>query len=231
MKHKHGNIFLDELSIHLRYTVFAVILAAIVVAVLKITYFKEGYESQILSEHFFEGFFISHLFFASLTPAALFHIYRRNIIIGIAASVISSALTCSLSDIIFPYLGGLILNYEMHLHICIIEEPLLAWIFIFSGAVIGYLLSVYVRKLSRFTHTIHILLSSVAASLYLISYGVNFLSLKAIFFIPILIVSVLVPCVFNDVGVPSYLVSFRKESISETEFLDSLHSEHHDHHH
>jgi biotin transporter BioY len=113
-----------------------------------------------------------------------------------------------------------------------VEEPILAWTFIITGALIGYFLSQYIRKLSRYTHSAHILISSLAAGLYLVSYGVSFLSLKALLFIPILFVSVLVPCVLNDIGVPSYIVTLTAKSDSnKKKLLHDLHAEHHGHEH
>ena len=120
----------------------------------------------------------------------------------------------------------------MEFHLCIIDEPVVSWSFIVGGAFIGYFLSQYVRKLTRFTHTAHILLSSLAAGMYLIAYGVGFLSVKALLFIPILIFSVLIPCVMNDIGVPSYIVSFTaKSAAKKKEMLEELHKEHHGHTH
>lgn len=228
-KHTHNNIFLEELNNHFRFTVIAVLIAAALIVLFK--EFLLNDKSQIQPEHFFEGFFISHLFFASLTPAALFSIYRKSFWIAVILSILTSSITCSLSDIVFPYLGGILLNYDMHFHLCIIEEPLLSWIFIIGGALIGYFLSHYIRKLSRFTHTAHILLSSLAAGIYLIAFGVEFFSLKTLLFIPILIVSVLVPCVMNDIGVPSFIVSLTAKPGEKKEMLDDLHHRHHGHHH
>lgn len=224
------NLFLEELSHHFKFTAGAVLLASIIIVVLKYFFLKTSGEPE--SQHLFEGFFISHLFFASLTPSALFSIYNRNLIIGVLLSVISSSLTCSLSDIVFPYLGGLLLNYDMEFHLCVVEEPVLSWIFIFGGALSGYFLSSYVRKLSRYTHSAHIFLSSLAAGMYLITFGVSLLSIKALIFVPILIISVLIPCVMNDIGVPSYIVSLTKKSESvKKKILESLHKEHHGHKH
>lgn len=226
------NIFYEELSNHIGFTVFAVLLAAVLIILAKEFIFTPSAEDSAISENLFEGFFISHLFFAALTPAALFAVYRRSLWIGIITAIITSAITCTLSDIVFPYLGGLILNYDMTFHVCIIEEPVVSWIFIISGAVIGYFLSQSIRKLSRYTHGIHILLSSLAAGLYLVSFGVSFLSVKALLFLPILIFSVLVPCVTNDVGVPSFLVSLSAKTIEKKgEMLDKIHAEHHGHEH
>jgi hypothetical protein len=68
--------------------------------------------------------------------------------------------------------------------------------------------------------------------LYLVSFGVDILSLKTLLFIPILIFSVLIPCVTNDVGVPSFIVSLIvKAKEAKEEMLDKLHSEHHGHGH
>ena len=229
---KHKNIFAVELSNHIRFTILAVLIAAVLIVIAKEYIFKLSAEGQAISENMFDGFFISHLFFAALTPAALFSIYRRSIWIGITAAIATSAITCTLSDIIFPYLGGLLLNYDMTFHACIIEEPITSWIFIITGAFIGYFLSRSVRKLSRYTHGAHILISSLAAGLYLIAFGVNILSLKALLFVPILIFSVLIPCVTNDVGVPSFIVSVSSKSKEKKEeMLEKIHEEHHGHTH
>lgn len=229
---KHKNIFTVELSNHIWFTVVAVLIAAILIILAKEYLFAPSAKGEAISEDMFEGFFISHLFFAALTPAALFSVYKRGIWVGIFIAIATSAITCTLSDIVFPYLGGLLLNYNMRFHVCIIEEPVISWIFIISGAVIGYFLSQSVRKLSRYTHGAHILISSLAAGLYLITFGVNILSLKALLFVPILIFSVLVPCVTNDVGVPSFIVSISsKPGEKKEEMLEALHEQHHGHGH
>lgn len=229
MEHTHENIFVDELSTHWRFTAAAVLISGVIIAVLKVAYFPEASPD---TEHLFEGFFISHLFFAALTPASLLAKYKRALWLGVIVAILTSSVTCTLSDIVLPYLGGIILGYDMHFHVCIVEEPVTAWFFIITGALLGFLLSGHVRKLSRYTHGFHILLSSTAAGMYLITYGVSVISLKALLFLPILVVSVLVPCVMNDIGVPSYIVSMNKGSKTQKrELLDEIHHEHHDHHH
>lgn len=231
-ENENKNIFTTELSNHIKFTIAAVFSAITLIVVMRFGVFSAYRGNAAVSQNLFEGFFIGHLFFASLTPAALFSIYRRTLLPGIALAVTSSALTCTLSDIVLPYLGGTILSYGMYFHVCIIEEPILAWSFIISGAFLGYFLSQYVRKLSTYTHSAHILLSSLAAGLYLISYGVNVLSIRSLLFIPILIVSVLIPCVMNDIGVPTLIVSFSSRTgRRKEELLESLHEEHHGHKH
>jgi hypothetical protein len=65
-----------------------------------------------------------------------------------------------------------------------------------------------------------------------VTYGADVFSIKALLFIPILLVSVLIPCVLNDIGVPTYIVSLNlPEGSGRRELLDELHSEHHHHHH
>lgn len=229
MEHTHENIFIDELSTHWKFTLGAVVVSAIIICVLKLTLLPEAAEE---SEHLFEGFFIAHLFFASLTPASLLAKYKKAVWLGVIVAILTSSITCTLSDIILPYLGGVVLGYDMHFHICIIEEPLLSWSFIIGGAFLGFLLSHAAMKLSKFTHGLHILLSATAAGMYLVTYGVDVISLKALIFIPILLFSVLIPCVLNDIGVPSYVVSMNARSKAEKKkLLDEIHHEHHDHHH
>jgi hypothetical protein len=229
MEHSHENIFIDELSTHWKFTLGAVVVSAVIITALKLTLFP-GASPE--TEELFEGFFIAHLFFAALTPASLLSKYKKALWLGVFVAILTSSITCSLSDIILPYLGGEILGYDMHFHICIIEEPLLSWSFIIGGAFLGFLLSRAARKLSKFTHGLHILLSATAAGMYLITYGVDIISVKALLFIPILLVSVLIPCVLNDIGVPSYIVSMNAKSAADKKrLLDEIHHEHHDHHH
>jgi hypothetical protein len=201
----------------------------VIITILKVKFFPQAAPE---TENLFEGFFIAHLFFASLTPASLFSRYKSALWLGLAAAIVTSSITCTLSDIVLPYLGGLVLGYDMNFHVCIIEEPVLAWSFIIAGAVVGFTLSRSVIKLSRFSHGLHILLSSTAAGMYLITYGVDVISYKALLFLPILTVSVLIPCVMNDIGVPSYIVSMKTlNQAGKKELLDEIHSEHHHHHH
>ncbi|HWA07646.1 MAG TPA: hypothetical protein VG961_13935 [Ignavibacteria bacterium] len=229
MEHTHKNIFIDELSTHWKFTAGAVVISGLIIAALKLTIFPKAAPE---TEHLFEGFFIAHLFFASLTPASLLAKYKKALWLGVFVAILTSSITCTLSDIVLPYLGGLALGYDMHFHVCIIEEPITAWTFIISGALLGFLLSQSVRKLSRYTHGLHIFLSSTAAGMYLITYGVEVISLKALIFLPILVISVLVPCVMNDIGVPSYIVSMNAGTkANKRELLDEIHHEHHDHHH
>jgi hypothetical protein len=229
MEHSHENIFIDELSTHWRFTLWAVVVSVAIISVLKLTLFPEAVPE---TEEVFEGFFISHLFFAALTPASLLSKYKKTVWLGVIVAIATSSVTCTLSDIVLPYLGGKVLGYDMHFHVCIIEEPLTSWSFIIGGAFLGFLLSRSVRKLSKFTHGLHILLSATAAGMYLITYGVDIISIKALLFIPILLVSVLIPCVLNDIGVPSYIVSINAKSAADKKrLLDEIHHEHHDHHH
>ena len=64
----HKNIFYEELSNHIWFTIFAVLLAAVLIILAKEYIFKPSTEGGAVSENLFEGFFISHLFFAALTP-------------------------------------------------------------------------------------------------------------------------------------------------------------------
>lgn len=227
-----GNIFKAELKNHIKFTIWAVISSLIIIVVVRFFILSDTHQVNVISQGFFEIFFDSHLFFASLTPAALFSIYNNNFFKGFFIAIITSSITCTLSDIIFPYIGGLILNYNMSFHLCIIEEPLISWSFIVGGGIIGFFLSKSIRKLSRFTHTAHIFISSLAAGLYLISYGVEVLEYKSLLFLPILIFSVLIPCVMNDIGVPTFIVTMSKEkAANRDELLKSLHDEHHGHKH
>ncbi|MCX7877506.1 MAG: hypothetical protein N2510_02570 [Ignavibacteria bacterium] len=228
MKHSHSNIFIDEIIIHWKFTLSAVILSAALIFIWKHFLNRLNHYGETL----FEFFFISHLFFASLTPAALLSKYRRVFWLGLTVAIVSSSVTCTLSDIILPYLGALLLGYNMSLHICIIEEPLISVIFIISGALTGYILSMKIIKLSRYTHAAHILLSSFAAGMYLITYGAGDLSLISLVFIPVITLSVLLPCVANDIAVPSYFVSLNLQNNAERQNLtDDIHGEHHNHHH
>jgi len=122
----------------------------------------------------------------------------KALIIGFAGSV----LICGLSDIVFPYFGGRILGTHMHLHMCLLEHPHIIIPFAVIGTLVGFLVPSVIEKSTEFSHSMHVLVSSMASLLYLISFGVSEWThvIGGVFIITV--VAVILPCCLSDIVFP-----------------------------
>lgn len=182
-----------ELKDHIPFTALASSLALIIMLSLY------SYNPNFLlaqSKNLFHIFHPVHILFSAIVTTAIFYKYKKNIYKSIGIGFIGSVGICSISDIIIPYLGGVILNTEMSFHFCLIEHPL----FLLIAAFIGIGFGLIIRK-TIFSHSVHVLISTMASLLYLIEYG--FVWYQAIFqtFI-IVFIAVIVPCCTSDIVFP-----------------------------
>jgi hypothetical protein len=217
MNPKKRNLVKEEVREHFRFTVASIILCVIVIfALTKFFQVTPG-------ESLFDGIHYSHLFLATITPVAIYYGFNRNIFRAIAVGVLSSSIGCSISDSVFPYLGGHLLGYPMTLHICIIEEPHFAWSAIFAGAFAGIFLPRMFKKITHVTHFVHTFAASMASMVYLLTFGfTGGDALQIVSLILVLFFSVLVPCLLSDIVIPSLV-------FSESSFNEIM--EHHNHNH
>ena len=201
MKPDKLHILKHELSEHFKYTILSV--AIIITAGI----FLSKYSSYIFGEPLFTKFHITHLFLASVTPVSIFYSYKKNALYAILLGVFSSAIGCSASDSLIPYIGGQILGYNMFFHICLFDEPELAWPALILGALTGIFFGVQIRKHTKITHLLHGLVAASAGLIYMLAFGVTANSIEFVFIILILIVSVSIPCLFTDIAVPGIFLS------------------------
>jgi len=111
---------------------------------------------------------------------------------------------CGISDIVMPYYSGKLLGIKMHWHICIVEHPQIILTFTAVGILIGLLVP-EVRKSTIFSHSAHILISSMASILYLVSFGLTeWVPVIGMVFV-YMILAVIIPCCTSDIIFPLLL--------------------------
>jgi len=110
MEHNIKTI-IHELKHHFPFTISASFIAAIsVFIILKITNSK----IPIL---LFESTHIMHLFASAIVSAAIFYKYKSKFIQTLLIGITGAILIGSLSDILLPYLGALILGINIKFHL------------------------------------------------------------------------------------------------------------------
>jgi len=158
---------------------------------------------------------------AITTTAVLWHFERKlpkTLVIGVLGSIIP----CGLSDYIVPFVGGRLLGQPMQLHICLIEHPMLILPFLFLGILGGLLFEETVSGKSFFSHGVHVFVSSLAALLYLVSFGFTgwLTDFQLIFpVLSVVVMAVWIPCCISDIVVPI-------STITEPLHSTSLHGGH-----
>lgn len=121
-----------------------------------------------------------------------------------------ASVICSISDIIIPFISGYLLGVEMHLHICILEHPWIVIPFITFGIFAGLIVPRKIKS-TIFSHSAHVIISSMASILYLSSFGlIEWVHVIGAIFVFIILV-VMLPCCLSDIVFP-LLFTKRKPS-------------------
>lgn len=201
--HKHGHSLRDEFLCHFPYAILSVALSLVVMGLL--TYIVPEPDAA-KSHSLFHTFHFMHLLFAGMGVAISFRRYSHSVIGFILSGTIIPMVFCTLSDAIIPYWGAALMGLHVHFHWCFVSHISTVLPFLLVGLVNGYILSL--DKATRHTyhstssHFFHIFLSSLAASFYLMSFGMTseWTQLGGLFVL--LLVAVVVPCTLSDLVVP-----------------------------
>ena len=189
MKLNIKTIFL-ELKKHIPFTLIATLIAVILVVII--------YQKNILiPESFFYVIHPLHLFISAIVSAAIFYKYKNNLAQAFLIGITGAIIIGSLSDIIFPYLGGILFQLKTSFHLSLIEKPIL----ILSTASIGSIAGI-LTKFTKIPHFFHVFLSVFASLFYLLAFStsLNLIHFIATFFI--VFIAVLVPCCISDIIFP-----------------------------
>lgn len=188
---------LFELKYHLPFTFVGTVIGistAIVLSFLLST-------CLILSEAIFHVFHPFHVFLSATATASVFWRHRKRVPEAFLIGMFGSMGICTISDIIFPYLGLLSIE-EVEFHVCVLTHPQIVFPTAFIGVVFGILFTKLTRKSSLFSHSSHVLVSALASTFYIVGYG----ELPLIQILPIgfaiIFVSVLIPCCTSDIVFP-----------------------------
>lgn len=209
------DLLLHELAHHFPYAVFSVALSFVGAALLG--YFSFGATAKAVeagSLVLFHSFHFLHIVFAATGAVLTYFRYSNNVFQGIVLGALNATVFCIVSDIFMPYLVGQSLGVTMELHICFMHEMHNIVPFLLVGVFNGWLLSKHHTGKKSFyslwSHFTHILVSSLASMLYIISHGMHdWMPHMGVLF-GFLIIAVVVPCTLSDVVVPFYAARLGK---------------------
>ena len=143
-----------------------------------------------------------HVLLSAVVTAAMLRRYKRSLALTLVVGYVGSVGIGTISDIVLPYLGGLLVGAEMgHMHIGFIEH----WWLVNPLALAGIGLALW-RPWTRVPHTGHVLLSTWASLFYLAAHGdAEWLPLLPAIFV-VLFVAVWLPCCLSDIAFPLLFV-------------------------
>ena len=205
----------QEFFEHLPYTVFSVAAGLVILGFL--TYAAmitaPGDAPGAANPHFvpaarvvFHVFHPLHILFSAVATVAMFWRHERRWLKAVVVGTVGAAGICGLSDIFLPYLAGLLLGAgEMEVHVCIVHHPQVVLPFLAAGVLLGLALPTSTHKSTIFSHAAHVLISSVASIMYLVSFGLtDWTDAVGLVFL-FMVVAVIVPCCASDILFPLLL--------------------------
>jgi len=190
-------MILKELKHHIPFTALATLLAIILTIIL---YLNNITFSQIGS--LFNIIHPIHILVSAIVTSAIFFKYKKSIPLALLTGLTGAIIIGSFSDIILPYLGGLLFQIKLSFHLPLIEKPIL----ILSSAIIGSLVGIS-TKLTKLPHFFHVLLSVFASLFYLLAFStaLTIPYLIAIFFV--VFIAVIVFCCLSDIIYPLLFIN------------------------
>ena len=207
-RRKRLDLILEELRTHLPYTLMGVGIAIVFLAAVYWIIIRLGHRDEHATlENLFHLSHFAHIFLSAIATTAVFYRNENNVLKTTAVAFFSTFFACGLSDLILPYAGGFLLGAQMHLHICLIKEPVWTLLICGLGIWVGLLSEVKWGKISYLGHGSHVFVSSFASLFYLVTFGLeNWVPLIAGIFI-ITVVAVVIPCCSSDIIIPLSFVT------------------------
>src|SRR3989344_7145048 len=177
-----------ELKEHAPFTAVAVL-----AVILLFLFIPTGFKG--LNE--FKFFHPLHIFFSAIVISAILLKYKSKAWKAFIFGVIGAVIIGNLSDIIMPYLFGILVEENIVFYLELIEKPF--WVF--GAGVLGSLIGMNYKKvgLSKIAHFGHVLVSTFASLLYFTSFS----SISNIFLLFIFVfLAVIIPCCSSDIVYP-----------------------------
>ena len=196
-----------ELAHHLPYTIVSSLMAMVAVWYFGLMQMQQHPNSTWVSEvrWSFHVLHPLHVCISAITTTAVFWHFDRKLAKALWFGVFGSVIPCGFSDYIVPFIGGKVLGQQMQLHICLIEHPMLVLPFLLLWLLGGVVFEERISGGSVFSHGAHVFVSSLAALLYLVSFGFTGWMMDVRLVFPVLLVvvaAVWIPCCFSDIVIP-----------------------------
>ncbi len=192
---------LKELKEHIPFTVFAVGVAVLIV--LFIHYLLK----QEIGKEVFHFFHFLHVIVSAMATGAIYYKYRPSVLAAFFVGIAGAVIIGSLSDVILPYLGGLVLNIHIHFHLPLIEETLQTLLFASLGGILGVTIQV-----SKTPHFIHVFLSVFASLFYILAFSTVFAPVYFLASFLIVFIAVIIPCCLSDIVFPFLFLKREKKN-------------------
>jgi len=214
---EHEHSLWQELLCHFPYATFSVAIGFLALSILK--FFGAGCTNMAkLSGAYhllFHSFHYVHILFATVGTVVTFLRFSSSLWRCFVVSALSPAVFCTLSDVALPALAAHILGIRVPLHICFFswDDTMNVLPFMLMGLITGFMIARHhvhgLRTISLHAHFIHILISALAASCYIASYGFDkWQGVMGILFC-FLVIAVVVPCTISDVIIPMYVARYK----------------------
>ena len=187
-----------ELKEHIPFTIIATLIAVLIIMYVQFILKKE------ISDELFHTLHPLHILVSAIATSGIYYKYKKNIFQAILIGIIGAIIIGSISDIIFPYLGGTLLNLNTEFHLPIIENTLLILLVAAIGSVLGTF------KITKIPHMLHVLLSVFASLFYLITFSPEFNMIYFIASFFIVFIAVIIPCCVSDIIFPLLFVRRKK---------------------
>ena len=217
-KHSWWAFLKDEIVCHFPYAVFSI--ACAIIALSFVSY-DVGSMNPKGAHRLFHSFHFLHLIFSATGAVLMFRRHSKNVILAILVGLLVPASFCTLSDAFLPYLGGRFVGLNMHFHWCFLSHLDTVLPFLAIGVIQGWMLSSHSKSKHVFysttTHFLHILVSSMASLMYLVSFGFSNWWNSIGFIFIFLLFAVVVPCSLSDVVVPFLCARLGKKSSATLE--------------
>jgi len=185
-----------ELKEHVPFTLFGSVTGVALMIVIVLA----NVQPRIL-QPLFEGSHALHVLLSAMVTSAMYRRYRGSIAASVLIGYTGAIVTGTLSDVVFPQLGGMLVGGEMHLHVPFIQE----WWLINPIALAGVALGIW-RTTTKVPHSGHILVSTWASLFYLTAYGEAPWMHVLPQVLAVLFIAVWVPCCFSDIVFPLLFV-------------------------
>jgi len=212
-KRSLGRYISGELRAHITYTIFFTALGMVVAAALTYEGRAHSAEEQanlIESAHgLFQALHPMHLLLSAMATTAMLRRHERRAVKAVLVGLAGSLGLCGASDVLLPYLSGLLIAPgRMEFHWCLTEHPGMVLPFVAMGVAGGLLAAAKISTATIFSHSAHVLVSSLASLFYLVGYGVTGWMdsgvLPWVFVVVFLCVTI--PCCASDIVFPLFFV-------------------------
>lgn len=193
-------LIVKELKNHVPFTFFGAFTGIIVMLIMVF-----GKIPSMISYHIFYVFHPLHVVLSAFATAAMYRLHKGKILPAVIIGYLGSIGIATLSDVIFPYLGGIFFGVQMELHFGFVEK----WWLVNPLAFLGIAMAFW-KPTTKISHSGHVLLSTWASLFYLTTFGIaNWITLLLPVFL-ILFLAVWLPCCISDIVFPLLFVNPKK---------------------